>query len=214
MQLGRAVGRVALAVAAALAAVAALTAAFLAPPVVHLFLDLSGAAGSLGVTAEEAHRLSDALVADLLVGGHFAVSTEGVPLLDAGERAHLGDVGALVRQVLLAGLLSAVVLLLARRRSGGERVARALADGAALIAGGATLVGLAFAVAFDATFAFAHSLVFADGTWRFDPATSGLVRLYPTPFWIAVALSFCGGLVVIALLARRALRHRGARGPR
>jgi integral membrane protein (TIGR01906 family) len=67
----------------------------------------------------------------------------------------------------------------------------------------------AFALAFDATFSFFHGLIFAAGTWTFNPATDRLVQLYPQRFWILAALLFCVTLAAISLITyRRTARTR------
>ena len=175
-----------LALAAAALAIGATTAIFLTPPVVHSLLSVSDAHTALGVEPGVAEGLSDALVGDLLTDGAFDAPLGDEPLLSAGERSHLADVGALLRAVLVAGLGGLIVLALARVRR----------DGAALIVGGALLAAAAFALAFDATFAFFHGLFFAAGTWTFNPATDRLVQLYPQDFWVLAALLFC---LVLAL---------------
>jgi integral membrane protein (TIGR01906 family) len=78
-----------------------------------------------------------------------------------------------------------------------------------LIAGGALIAAAAFAIAFDATFAFFHGLFFAAGTWTFNPATDRLVQLYPERFWILAALLFCVSLATISLISyQRTARSR------
>jgi integral membrane protein (TIGR01906 family) len=172
---------------------------FLLPPVVHLLLDLADAAEILNVAAPVAHSLSDALVRDLLVGGAFDVPLSGEPLLSASERSHLVDVGVLFRILMIAGAASMAVLttLFIRKR---RWFYQALHDGALLLGTGAALVGGAFALAFDATFTFAHELLFPAGNWTFNPATDRLVQLYPMNFWLLAAISFCVVLVGAAAL--------------
>ena len=172
---------------------------FLLPPVVHLLLDLADAAEILNVAAPVAHSLSDVLVRDLLVGGAFDVPLSGEPLLSASERSHLVDVGVLFRILMIAGAISLAVLtaLFIRKR---RWFYQALHDGALLLGTGAALVGGAFALAFDATFTFAHELLFPAGNWTFNPATDRLVQLYPMNFWLLAAISFCVVLVGAAAL--------------
>jgi integral membrane protein (TIGR01906 family) len=190
------------ALAAAALAIGATTAIFLTPPVVHLLLLMSDAHSVLGVEPAVAQALSDALVGDLLTDGAFDAPLGDAPLLSAGERSHLVDVGNLLRAVLVAGLGGLIVLALARaRRRSWLRVA--IRDGAALIVGGALLAAAAFALAFDATFAFFHSLFFAEGTWTFNPATDRLVQLYPQEFWTLAALLFCLALALLSFTAYR-----------
>lgn len=200
--LRRLLRRVVLALAATALMIATATALFLTPPAVHLLLRLSDAPVALGVAPEVAEQLSDALVGDLLAAGSFGVPMNGAPLLSASERAHLVDVGALLRTVLIAGVCGLVLLCLAGwRRASWLRVAAR--DGGRLIAGGALAAAAAFALAFDATFTFFHRLFFADGTWTFNPATDRLVQLYPERFWILAAILFCASLALISLLAFR-----------
>jgi integral membrane protein (TIGR01906 family) len=196
------------ALAAAALTIAATTAIFLTPPVVHLLLGVSDAPATLGVEPAVAEGLSDALVGDLLTDGAFDAPLGGAPLLSAGERAHLVDVGGLLRTVLGAGVGGLLLLGFARlrRRTWLRAAAR---DGALLIAGGALAAAAAFALAFDATFSFFHGLFFAAGTWSFNPATDRLVQLYPERFWILAALLFCVTLAAISLITyRRTARTR------
>jgi integral membrane protein (TIGR01906 family) len=180
---------------------------FLLPPVVHLLLDLADAAEILNVAAPVAHSLSDVLVRDLLVGGAFDVPLSGEPLLSASERSHLVDVGVLFRILMIAGAISLAVLtaLFIRKR---RWFYQALHDGALLLGTGAALVGGAFALAFDATFTFAHELLFPAGNWTFNPATDRLVQLYPMNFWLLAAISFCVVLVGAAALGLSLARGR------
>ena len=180
---------------------------FLLPPVVHLLLDLADAAEILNVAAPVAHSLSDVLVRDLLVGGAFDVPLGGEPLLSASERSHLVDVGVLFRILMIAGAISLAVLtaLFIRKR---RWFYQALHDGALLLGMGAALVGGAFALAFDATFTFAHELLFPAGNWTFNPATDRLVQLYPMNFWLLAAISFCVVLVGAAALGLSLARGR------
>jgi hypothetical protein len=194
--------RALLALAAAALAIGATTAIFLTPPVIHILLRASDASTVLGVEPAVADALSDALVGDLLTDGAFAAPLGDAPLLSAGERSHLADVGGLLRSVLVGGLGGLIVLALARlRRRAWLRAA--IRDGAALIVGGALLAAAAFTLAFDATFTFFHGLFFASGTWTFNPATDRLVQLYPESFWILAALLFCLALAALSLIAYR-----------
>jgi integral membrane protein (TIGR01906 family) len=203
----RAARRIAAAAFTLLALIALTLGLFLLPPVVHLLLDLANASESLNVAAPVAHSLSDALVRDLLVGGAFDVPLSGEPLLSASERSHLVDVGVLFRILMIAGAASTAVLtaLFIRKR---RWFYQALHDGALLLGTGAALVGGAFALAFDATFTFAHELLFPAGNWTFKPATDRQVQLYPMNFWLLAAISFCVVLVGAAALGLSLARGR------
>ncbi len=200
--LRRLLRRALLALAAASLAIGATTAIFLTPPVVHLLLRVSDAPAVLGVEPAVADALSDALVGDLLTDGAFDAPHGDAPLLSAGERSHLVDVGGLLRSVLGGGLGGLIVLTLARLRRR-TWLRAAIRDGAALIVCGALLAAAAFTLAFDATFTFFHGLFFASGTWTFNPATDRLVQLYPESFWILAALLFCLALSALSLISYR-----------
>ena len=204
----RAARRIGAAAVTLLALLALTLGLFLLPPNLHLLLDLANAAENLNVAAPVAHSLSDALVRDLLVGGAFDVPLSGEPLLSASERSHLVDVGVLFRILMIAGAISLAVLttLFIRKR---RWFYQALHDGALLLGTGAALVGGAFALAFDATFTFAHELLFPAGNWTFNPATDRLVQLYPMNFWLLAAISFC-----VVLVGAAALGFSLARGQR
>lgn len=206
-QMRRVARRIGAAVFSLLALLALTLCLFLLPPVVHLLLDLADAAESLNVAAPIAHSLSDALVRDLLVGGAFDVPLGGEPLLSASERSHLGDVGVIFRILIIAGAASLAVLtaLFVRTR---RWFYQALHDGALLLGTGAALIGGAFALAFDATFTFAHELLFPAGNWTFNPATDRLVQLYPMNFWLLAAISFCVVLVGAAAFGISLARGR------
>jgi hypothetical protein len=201
-RLRRLLRRLTLACAAAALALGTTTAIFLTPPVVHALLAASGAHMVLGVDPPVAAALSDELVGDLLTGGAFDAPLGVEPLLSAGERSHLADVGALLRSVLLAGLTGLLLLVLTtvHRRTW---LRMAIRDGATLIVGGAAAAAVAFTLAFDVTFALFHGLFFAAGTWTFNPATDRLVQLYPQDFWVLAALLFCVVLAVLSLVALR-----------
>lgn len=210
--LGRLIARCLTAIAAGLFLVSAALLLFLLPPITHLFLDIAGSAHYLGVSPRDAHTLSDALVGELLTNGEFLVPFGAGLLLDAGERAHLADVGNLMRLILVVGSCGAVtLLLLAFKRP--PLVSHAARDGAMLIGILAASAGLAFLFAFDATFTFFHGLVFADGTWTFNWSTSHLIQLYPTSFWIPAVLTYCASLIIGAtvgiVLSRPMARGHG-----
>jgi integral membrane protein (TIGR01906 family) len=171
-----------------------------------------GVAESLGTDQANVDRVTAAMLRDLFMNGDFIASIDDQPsILDASERSHMADVGGLVR--LLAGLELAAVVVLAvsgwwlrgeRTRRGRLLRAAALSVGAA-----ALLLGVFFAVAFEAAFAAFHAVFFKAGTWQFGP-DSNLIRLFPEPFWFETSLlagaSILATAALAAWLARRDLR--------
>jgi integral membrane protein (TIGR01906 family) len=203
----RAARRIGAAALTLLALLALTLGLFLLPPVTHLFLGVAGSADALNFEQAVTHALSDALVRDLLFGGAFDVPLNADPLLSASERSHLVDVGALFRILMAAGVLSLVALagLYLRKR---RWFFQGLHDGALLLGIGAAAVGGAFTFAFDATFTFAHELLFPAGNWTFNPATDRLVQLYPMNFWVWAAICFCVVLIGAAALGGSIARGR------
>jgi uncharacterized membrane protein len=165
----------------------------------------------LGTDQPTVDRLTGSMLGDLFLNGDFTVSLDGEqPVLDASERSHMRDVGALVRALILieAAALAALLITGWRLRAERARRGRMLLVGAAVVGGAAVMAALVFALAFDVAFAAFHSLFFAAGTWQFG-ADSNLLRLFPQPFWFE--LSLVAGIVIavsavaVALLGRRDL---------
>jgi integral membrane protein (TIGR01906 family) len=166
---------------------------------------------ALGVEWETVDRVTGELLGDLFLGGDFDTSPG---LLDASERMHMRDVSGLVRILALLDAVAIVTLLLAGRRlrAQHDRRGRLLLVAAATVGGAAVLLGLVFALAFDAAFTVFHGLFFAAGTWQFGP-DSNLIRLFPEPFWYETAI-VAGVLVVLSALVAAAVGRRDLAAPR
>lgn len=180
------------------------------PLYLHPALDASGSADNLGVSASEAHRISDATVRELFLGpGTFAERwSGGQPFYDAAEIRHMQDVRTVLWAFLALAAAGLGVLVVgvarARRQSW---FWRAVARGAAWLAGGTVIVGLLFAIAFDQMFTLFHEIFFPGGDWSFNFATERLVQLYPIPFWelttTVLAVAVVTLSIVVWWLARR-----------
>jgi integral membrane protein (TIGR01906 family) len=164
-----------------------------------------------GYPPQTVRAVTDAVLGEVYLGpGTFTQSVDGVPVFSARERAHMADVHGIV--VAFFGLVLAAVAVLMisgilARGAGWYR--RAVARGAAILAVGAVIVGIAFARVFDQAFTLFHDLLFASGTWTFDPATDRLVQLFPYDFWTE---TFVAGAVV-GLLVTAATWAFARRGP-
>jgi integral membrane protein (TIGR01906 family) len=160
-------------------------------------------AGSLGTDQANVDRVTAVMLRDLFTGGDFIASLDGDPsILDASERSHMADVGALVRMLVGLEVAAVVVLLITARWLRAERARRGrLLLGAAGAVGAAALaLGIFFAVAFEAAFTAFHAIFFQAGTWQFGP-DSNLIRLFPEPFWFETSLLAGISILVTALLA-------------
>jgi len=155
-----------------------------------------------GYSPQTVRAVTDAVIGEVYLGpGTFSQSADGAPVFSARERAHMADVRGIV--VAFFGLvLAAVAVLVAGGilARGAGWFWRAVARGAAILAVGAVVVGIAFALVFDQAFTVFHDLFFASGTWTFDPATDRLVQLFPYDFWTetSVAIAVVGLLLTAA----------------
>jgi uncharacterized membrane protein len=75
-------------------------------------------------------------------------------------------------------------------------------------------LGIFAALAFDTAFTLFHEIFFPGGNWAF-PATSTLIRLYPTDFWelssAALGVLGVGGGLGVWALGRRRIAQLAAR---
>jgi integral membrane protein (TIGR01906 family) len=177
---------------------------FLTPAWVAFGQDQAEATAWTGYTTNQLRAVTDAILADLVVGPpDFDVTLEGAPVLDQGERQHMRDVRAVFAGFYAAAAIGALVLvaafLLARSPERRARLWRRLSGTGVVVAvvtvvGG--LVGVAF---FDQAFELFHELFFPAGSYLFDPATEKLVQIFPQPFWVDSTIGV--GAVVILLAA-------------
>jgi integral membrane protein (TIGR01906 family) len=189
---------------------------FLSPPWIAFEQDRSNAEGRTGYTQAEVRDATEPIVHDLVFGGAYAVQVNGLPVLDERERVHMNDVRTVFRGLWLLAALSAVVLLIASRRTDRARTWRAVRGGALGLIVGTVVVGVVGLVAFDQLFETFHEVFFPAGSFLFDPATDKLVQLFPFEFWDETALVV--GVVIIAAAlavawaaARRARRSTATR---
>ena len=158
-----------------------------------------------GYSPATVRTVTDAVLGEVYLGpGTFTQSVDGTPVFNARERSHMADVHGVVvaffALVLAAVAVLAVGGVVAR---GAAWYWRAVARGAAMLAVGAVVIGVAFALAFNQAFTLFHDLFFAAGTWSFDPATDRLVQLFPDDFWTetSVAIAVVGLLITGATWA-------------
>ena len=197
--------------------------ALLDPLYIHAALDSSGSAGILGMTTSATHSMSDRTMAELVFGPAtfaFPVTPGGPRFYDASEASHLRDASNLLHWFLAlvaAGAIALIVTLVPRRRD--PEAWRAARGGAVALAAAFCVIGLFFAVAFDAAFTLFHEIFFPQGNWEFNVATERMVQLYPTPFWelitmtlAAVTLLLCAAAWFLATMRLRSLERAQASG--
>ena len=122
------------------------------------------------------------------------------PLFTPDEYAHMADVRNVFAGAQLVGLLALAVVAFRLRRAWRERRALRLArDGGFWAAVVVALAGVGSAFAFDPLFLLFHETFFPQGNFLFDPATSNLLRLYPSWYWEGVTAGVAGSFVILAL---------------
>jgi integral membrane protein (TIGR01906 family) len=202
-----------IALATALAIVAFVIPLFLNPLWVAFEQGRAGASAWTGYAEPDLRAATDAILADLVLGPpDFDVEIAGAAVLNDRERAHMQDVRSVfigffvVAAVVVA---MAVAVTVGRRRDPAGRAAtwRSVRGGATGLIVGLLLVGGFAFIAFDILFEVFHRLLFAGGSYTFDPATERLVQLFPFQFWqeTAIALGVAAAVVagVVAIVAHR-----------
>jgi integral membrane protein (TIGR01906 family) len=153
-----------------------------------------------GFTTQELRTATDAILADLVLGGDFAVEVRGAPVLEEREQAHMADVRTVFRGLWILAAISVVGLVLASRRRDRAGTWRAVRGGALGLTVGVVVLGVVALVAFDQLFELFHRIFFPAGSYLFDPTTDRLVQLFPFAFWDETALVAGVVIVVIALI--------------
>jgi integral membrane protein (TIGR01906 family) len=189
-------------VAATLVIVALSILPFLSPPWVAFGQARADATLWTGFTTEQLRTVTDAILADLVIGPpEFDVTLDGAPVLEERERQHMRDVRGVFAGFFAAAAVSAIVLvgafLVARGTAARARFWRRLQRTGVAIVGVTIVGGLLGVLFFDQAFELFHRLFFPPGSYLFDPSTERLVQLFPQEFWIESSIAV--GVVVIAL---------------
>ena len=157
-----------------------------------------------GYTTEQLATVTDAILADLVVGPpDFDVTLNGVPVLEERERQHMRDVRTVFAEFYALAAIGAVVLVgafvLNRGPERRARLWRRLSKTGVVVIAVTVVGGIAGVMFFDQAFELFHELFFPAGSYLFDPATEKLVQLFPQDFWIDSTIGV--GAVVVLLSA-------------
>lgn len=148
------------------------------------------------------------------------VSGEKRPLFNALEITHLEDVKSLFRAGLTAewiSIASAFVGTMILKSTGGRKAAAKtyLTAGAVSLA---ALLILAIPAAADFTgwWTNFHLLTFTNDSWRLDPSTDWLIRMFPEEFFFSMVkrIGLRAGITSIALLGVGFLGAKPAKRPK
>ncbi|MEW5719597.1 MAG: DUF1461 domain-containing protein, partial [Chloroflexota bacterium] len=107
---------------------------------------------------------------------------------------------------IIAILIFASLIALARQKENRALAARGLLNGAILTLGLFAVVGLFAAVGFQTFFTLFHKIFFEGDTWLFN-YTDSLIQLYPLPFWFATSFGLVtttiGEAIIVGLIGWR-----------
>jgi integral membrane protein (TIGR01906 family) len=184
---------------------------FLTPQWVAFEQDRSQATAWTGFVTDQLRSATDAILADLVLGGDFAVQLDGQPVLNEREQSHMADVRTVFRGLWILAIVSAVVLVVASRRRDRRATWRAVRAGALGLTVGVVILGAVALVAFDQLFETFHEVFFPPGSFLFDPRTDRLVQLFPFQFWQETAIVVGVVIIVIALGVALVAGRRAAR---
>lgn len=139
---------------------------------------------------------------------------EGDVRFTGNEYSHMADVRRvfdIAKLLVPAGLFVILVRLQRARAHSGASALRLARAGSLAAAAVVALVGILALAAFESLFMAFHVVVFPQGNYMFDPATSNLIRLYPDWYWEGitqrVGVSFVAVALGVALAATLALRR-------
>ncbi|MFO7742334.1 MAG: TIGR01906 family membrane protein [Anaerolineae bacterium] len=128
----------------------------------------------------------------------------GEPAFNQRELRHMADVQAVYRGLTVAGVVAALVwvgasiaLLTTGQRQ--RLVPIALLNGGLFTLGLLSAVGAFMLVSWGQFFTTFHRLFFEGETWIFPPSDT-LIRLFPIRFWIDIAATIVGLLVIEGVL--------------
>jgi len=182
---------------------------FLTPAWVAFEQDRSNVTAWTGFSSLEVREATDSILADLVLGGSFAVQVRGQPVLAERERGHMIDVRTIFRGLWTLALASTIVLLVAATRGHARRNWRAIRHSSVGLALGIGVVGVMGLVAFERLFETFHQLMFPAGSYLFDPTTDRLVQLFPFQFWQETAI-VVGVVIIVTSLAVATIARRQA----
>jgi integral membrane protein (TIGR01906 family) len=209
--LARGIGSLIVGVAVAIVVLAGSIAPFLNPVWVAFEQDRSHADAWTGYTPAQLRTATDAILSDLVVGPPtFDVVVDGSPVLNERERGHMADVRAVFGAFAMVAIIALLIVIagwrIARGRAA-ESYWRGVRAGIGLLVAGVIVVGAIGLLAFDLAFEIFHRLLFAGGTYTFDPRTDRLVQLFPEQFWLETSIA----VGIVSLIASAVVWWIGGR---
>ena len=212
LNLARGAGSVVVGLSAALVLIAAGVLVFLNPLWVGFEQARTNADRFTGYTLDDVHRVTNAVLGELILGpATFLQQVAGVDVFDPRERQHLADVrGVLIGFFAVVLVAIAVLLIAGSRARNRDWLWRSVAGGTAVLAGAVVIAGRCSPIFFDAAFELFHRLLFAGGTYSFDPRQERLVQLFPEEFWAETSIALALVILVLSLAGTWGALRRAA----
>lgn len=168
--------------------------------------------------ARELLALADRETTAYVLGGPTTLprTAAGAALFTDDEASHLADVRSIFAGVRIALVLALLVLVALGTRAWFHRhLVRLVRDGALWSAAMLIALAVVVALAFEPAFMAMHYVLFPQGNFLFDPATSNLLLVYPERYWYGMALRIGWSFIAVALatalgaaILERAAPHR------
>jgi|YNPBryantNP2012_1023418.scaffolds.fasta_scaffold03729_6 branched-chain amino acid transport system substrate-binding protein len=166
-----------------------------------------------GMSASERVRLAGVCVDYLATGAPLSLLAglrleDGSPAFNARELRHMADVQFVYQRLMVSGVIAAAILVcgavvLGVRERSLKGIASAVWGGCLLTIGLLVVLGAYMLLAWDSFFTAFHRLFFEGDSWLFLHSDT-LIRLFPMPFWVDVAVTvvalLIGELVILGVL--------------
>ncbi len=162
-----------------------------------------------GLSTADRTRLAETCVDYLATNASLSLLADlrlpsGAPAFNARELRHMADVQVVYNHITMVGIAAALVLLggMATLLTSGHarrRAPTALLGGSMLTLGLLMTIGATMALNWGGFFTTFHRLFFEGDTWLFFYSDT-LIRLFPMRFWMDVAITIVGPLVVEAVV--------------
>lgn len=162
--------------------------------------------------ARELLVLADRETTAYVLGGPTTLprTAAGAALFTDGEASHLADVRLIFEGVRIALVVALLVLVALGARARLRRhLMHLMQDGALWAAAVLVALAIVVVVAFEPAFMAMHYVLFPQGNFLFDPATSNLLLVYPERYWYGITLRVGATFIAMALAVAAAAALAG-----
>lgn len=161
-----------------------------------------------GLSTEERIRLAEVCQDYLAANASISLLADlqlpnGDPAFNVRELLHMSDVQLVYHAITIVGIIAALTwlagILILVAVGHAERIPDALLGGSLLTLGLLAAAGIFMLLGWGAFFNTFHRVFFEGDSWIF-PTSDTLIRLFPMRFWMDIAVTLVGMLVVESLI--------------